>query len=370
MIKRRKTGFCLWFILLLLLLTGCFSGKEGLRSEATQGVQRQKEGIQSEATQGVQKQDEENHSEEIQGEENHSGENQSGEIHSEEGPVFTGAEAIYSVRGEHIDYLKQIRAFDAEGNELTEEIRVDASEVIQDECGEYEVHFSVEDGGGRTAGISCRVYIVEGTEAVSLYLTEYEPAFVRISSKKDGSVVWGSGFLLDMDEKYLYLITNAHVALQPEVQVYFYEGSRAVGEVQGRKEEPDMAVVRVSREEGFPEGIVTVDASLSHWNSLDPENLPAVGYCCNREDGSSWLEKTGVLLGKEERMWALDYPVVSYTAENLPGASGSAIIDESGKLTAMALGVSEEADKTAYWGIRLPDILDFYEEVTGDRAGY
>ena len=47
--------------------------------------------------------------------------------------------------------------------------------------------------------------------------------------------------------------------------------------------------------------------------------------------------------------------------------SGSAIIDESGKLLAMALGVSEEENTRAFWGIGLPDILAYYEEVTGRR---
>lgn len=291
-----------------------------------------------------------------------------------EAPVFTGTEDLYAVRGQRIDYLKTIRAFDAKGVELTAQIRVDASRVISDECGEYEVRFTVEDEDGRVAETACRVHIVEGEEAVVLYLKEYEPAFVRIRSKAEESTVWGSGFLLAIEEEYLYVMTNAHVALEKEVEVFFYEGSQATGQVLGRKKEPDMAVIRISRGEtegDLPADLAVVDADLSHWESLDPRSLPAIGYRCKDKEENLWIEKTGVLLGKEESIWALDYPVLSYTAENIPGASGAAVLDESGKLIAMALGISEEAEETAFWGIRLPDILDYYEEIrqrTGSPA--
>lgn len=281
-------------------------------------------------------------------------------------PYFTDAEDLYVVRGNSIDFKSKIRAFDSQGKELTEQIRVDASKVVLDQCGAYEIFYTVEDEQGNLAQIGCSVYVVEGDAAVPVILEENEPAFVRICSKEVETVLWGSGFILELGEENIYVMTNAHVVGEGEITVYFHQGKKARGVVLGKKEVPDMALLQIDKrelEEADREGLKAVEIDLAHWDSLDSDNLPAVGYRCLNPDGTLWIEKTGKLLTKQEEMWAVDYPVVRYTMENERGASGSAIIDQSGKLIAMVLGVSKEEDSTAFWGIGLPDLLVYYEEV-------
>lgn len=289
-------------------------------------------------------------------------------------PVFEGVRDIYIVRGNTADYEGDVQAFDADGEEITGDIQIDASQVVLDECGEYTLIYRIEDDEGNRAEAGCKVYVVEGEAAVPIILKEQESAFLRISHENGGEIIKGSGFIVEITEEAVYAMTNAHVVgEQEEVELYFYEGSNARGRVLARKEEPDMAVVRVEAESLAPkllERIRAVEMEIGYWDNLDPQALPAAGYRCMNTDGSLWIEEVGRLLEKQKTTWISQYPLVQYTMENKNGASGSAVIDESGRLIAMALGVSEEENTRAFWGIGLPDLLVFYEEATGRRPGY
>lgn len=289
----------------------------------------------------------------------------------EKGPSFSGIQDIYVVRGRNADYEGKVKAFDDKGEDITGDIQIDASRVILDECGEYPLFYRIEDGQGNQREESCRVFVVEKEAALPIILRENEAAFVRISYQSKEEISWGSGFLMELTGEAAYIVTNAHVVGEEEqVEVFFYEGSRAEGRVLDRAAEPDMAVVKVDRTKidvDIDRQLKTVEADLGHWDKLDPDHLPAAGYRCLNPNGSLWVEEIGRLLKKRETTWVAEYPLVQYTMENQKGASGSAIIDESGKLLAMALGVSEEENTRAFWGIGLPDILAYYEEVTGRR---
>lgn len=333
----KRTGLFLRIVLpvMLLLLAGCQSN-------------RQEEGRQEEKRQEESKEEKTGQEEEMRL------------------PYFTGVEDLYVVQGSSIDYRAKIRAFDCRGEELTEKVSVDASGVILDQCGEYEVFYEVEDQQGERARAGCKVYVVQGEAALPLILDELEPAFVRIRSEEKDKVLWGSGFILELGEEGISIMTNAHVLGEGEVYVYFSNGSGAGGRILGKQEAPDLAVVQIDKDEIGElrlEELKRVEADLQHWDNLNPDDLPAAGYRCLNPDGTKWIEKTGKLLEKQEWLWAVDYPVVRYTMENERGASGSAVIDQSGKLIAMAFGVSKEGDSTAFWGIGLPDIMSYYEEI-------
>ncbi len=286
-------------------------------------------------------------------------------------PYFTGIQDVYVVRGNNADYEGKVKAFEGTGKEITEDIQIDASEVILDECGEYPLFYRIEDSQGNRKEESCRVFVVEKEEALPIILAENEAAFVRIRYQNKEEESWGSGFLIELTREAAYVVTNGHVVEGEEaVEVFFAEGSRAEGKVLARADTPDIAVVKVEAEKvglDVANRLKAVDADLEYWDNLDPDKLPAAGYRCLNPDGSFWIEEIGRILTKQETTWAAEYPLVQYTMENHRGASGSAIIDESGKLIAMALGVSEEENTRAFWGIGLPNILAYYEEVTGRR---
>lgn len=289
-------------------------------------------------------------------------------------PSFIGVSDIYMVKGMWVDYLEGISAYDALGQELTDRIVVDASKVITDECGEYELFYFVEDIEGNQAQTRTTVHVVEGEAAMGIILEENQPAFARIGYDGEETDSLGSGFIAGITETGIFLFTNAHVVGDEDtVWVFFCGGEEIQGEVLGRQEEPDMALVFVPLErvnEELLSRLKVVDMDLAYWSGLDPNNLPAAGYRCLNPDGSLWVEETGKILAKQEYLWALDYAVVKYSMENKNGVSGSAIIDESGKLIAMALGVSIEGGTTESWAIGLPDLIKFYERITGRSPGY
>lgn len=285
---------------------------------------------------------------------------------SQETIVFAGMKDIYSIRGESIDYRQGIGAVDSLGQNRSEEIAVDASAVILDECGTYPLRYWIENEKGERFEAVVQVHIVEGNKAVELVLEREQASFVRIESYEEGKEsLLGSGFLVDRNEDQLWILTAAHVVDTGAVaEVFFFEGTGVQAEVAARQEEQDLALLTVQTE-GLEEELLLqlqpVDMDREYWEAMGEESKPVLGYRCLNPDGTLWIQKTGSLLEKETVFWGMEIPVLRYSIENEAGVSGAAVLDERGKLIAMALGYTVEETGVSNWGIGLPILKDFYE---------
>lgn len=317
-------------------------------------------------------------------------------------PAIMGVRDFYVAVGSQVDYKKRITAFDETDGDLTEEIVADASEVVLDQPGEYTLVYRVENSHRRKARVETQVhvssveklqerinfhvisprdkYIVGALNAydggcyrernVETVLEMMEPAFVRIKAEGVGH---GSGFIMEITEEDICILTNEHV-IQPmrEPVVCFHDGTLASGEVIAKDTVKDIALLRVDRKllsEQLVDGLKTVHVEKENWEALGNADI-SLGIRCIRENGGVWKEATGKLLSTEAVMWEFPHPLVQYTLPNFAGASGSAVLDANGNLIAMVLGVSKDEEGKRYWGVRLPDLLEFYEAATGRMVDY
>ena len=91
-------------------------------------------------------------------------------------------------------------------------------------------------------------------------------------------------------------------------------------------------------------------------------------------NGSEMFKRTGYIVRKTgylaEYFENFDYPVMEVSVRLTPGVSGSAIIDAHANLLCMAAFYWDHNGSREYYGVSLEDILDFYEDVFGERLEY
>ena len=316
-------------------------------------------------------------------------------------PYFLGIKDFYVVQGNSVDYQQNIKAIGRNGENITTDIWIDASNVVLDEIGSYELIYTAEDLEGNKAQESCYVYVKTAEDIQSLIynheisveiayiigaenpydggifqnsdietvLEAMEPAFVNVcfENKKESSI--GSGFIIEITEETIFIFTNAHVVNnQKDVEIYFYNGRCVTGQVMAIKESLDMAVIEVNTKvfsQDFINTLRTVHIDEEYWKELKNHAPISIGYRCLNEKGILKYQETGEVISKEEILWVVDSPVTKYTMKNQQGASGSAVLDSTGNLIAMVLGTSKEEGIEENWGVRLVDILQFYREVSG-----
>ncbi len=208
-------------------------------------------------------------------------------------------------------------------------------------------------------------FMMDGEQAVEQELQGQVPAFTGIRSQSHGenkSILEGSGFIVRLENEVIRVLTAAHVAgSEEQVEVVFYDGTILMGEILKRDEEADLALIEVDRSgksRELPEGLMEVKIDSRHWKEV--EEGAAIGYCYRPPGESGWITKTGYLLNKESQLWEPNYSVMQYSAENEQGASGSAVLDETGTLIAMVLGYTQEQESISHWGIGLPALMEFY----------
>jgi hypothetical protein len=282
---------------------------------------------------------------------------------------------------------------------------VDASRVFLDVCGDYELMYSVQAGQGETEAVSCMVFVRDSDhlqqlidshvisvqsayiagadnpydsgvfteESMEAVLEQTKPAFVSLSCTVGDRQLWGSGFILSVDDETVDIVTNAHVVSavdgeekadaeeQTSCQVRFFTGDEVQAVVCRVQESPDMALLQVAVK-SLPAGLLEQLRTVHVEKDGDKEEGTQIGCCYFDRSTGQWEKAFGELMGTEEALWAVDYPVVRYTLSNVPGSSGSAVLDSHGNLTAMVLGNDVGEEDTAYYGIRVEDILLFYAE--------
>ncbi|MCR4792625.1 MAG: hypothetical protein K5871_07735 [Lachnospiraceae bacterium] len=189
---------------------------------------------------------------------------------------------------------------------------------------------------------------------------------VRVD-EKNGNIITGSGYIIDISDSYVYILTNKHVVKNfTECEIFFYTGTSAPGKVIGCDEDYDIAVIKVSLydlPDSFTDFISTVHIDLTYWDDLSDEKIKL---------GLERLETNGTIshytygtLVKKLQNFPFFAPHVQ-TEMALPlmlGDSGSAVFDSEGRLIGMAFAYSIAPERD--WAIPLDEIVEAYEEISG-----
>ena len=322
-------------------------------------------------------------------------------------PVLSGTADFFVALGETVDYLDQVTAWDEKDGDLTDKITADAGQVDLSREGSYQVSYRVENSLGIDTVSSVDVTVASGEKlqemigdrradrhrdriigAINPYdsgtweqdsiqdtLAYVRPAMVQLYYSDETGYSAGSGFVMEITSDTVYLCTNRHVVeKRDEWQVFFFDGTQAVGRKVGCSQVQDVAVVAVSLQdlpEELAQKLMTVHIDRDYWSGLDDRRIDVGLERVDREGGLVHIS-TGILLKVKQYFgWDEDTDMTEVTLVLEHGDSGSAIMDGRGNLIAMAYAYSCQPRR--YWCVPLDGILQAYQEITGrevyDGAG-
>jgi len=325
-------------------------------------------------------------------------------------PYINGVSDYYISVGESIDFLDGIAAYDAEDGDLTDLIEVTVNPDYADKPGEYRVLYSVSDSHGQHVHAESTVHTYDALylqNLVNLGLLDKESnhikgiintrdngysvngskeqtieniksSVVRIHYETSYSRTNGSGYIVKIDDDSVIVCTNRHVVGKVDnVTVSLFDGTNVPAKVVNRKQEPDVAFVKINRsdiKEATFSKLTSMHVNLSYFNAVSYSPNFYLGMYCINQDGSEWLTRYGKIVRKSgylsEQFKGYDYAVTEVTVKLTPGVSGSAIVDQYGNLICMATYYWKHDNVIEYYGVPLDSILDFYEETFGERLEY
>ncbi len=315
-------------------------------------------------------------------------------------PAFSGLHNFYVVPGSKPDYLEAVTVWDDVDGDLTEEIRVDDSEVALDKEGVYSLRYVAEDGYGlETVGetrvlvaapediqeligsrqIDYRVDTILGApniydagvsdhENMKETLEYIRPALVQLyHATGRGGYSSGSGYIMEITDDTIYICTNRHVVEKyDDWDIYFFNGTKLPGKVLGTSEVYDVGVAAVSMRnvpESLLRQLMTVHIDKTYWEGLDQQMIEMALERVDRAGGLIHTATGNLIKVKQEFDWYDKLHHTEVTVELVHGDSGSALIDGYGNLICMAYAFS--TDPVRYWCVPLDGILACYEEITG-----
>lgn len=325
-------------------------------------------------------------------------------------PLIYGSKDFYVATGSEVNLLEGMAAFDDTDGDVTSNLSVYVDGDYFTRPGAYEVRYEAKDSYGLTGysystihsydplllqdlvnrkKINPFVDSVAGvinpydsgyldTSDCSLAIENIKNAVVRVHYETSRYRVNGSGYILKIDNDGIIICTNKHVVSdQNTVVISFYDGTNIKGHVVAGESEPDIAFVRVDLQ-NVPDSLLqtlrTIHINLNYYNSLSGEPQFDMGIYCINEDGSEWITRYGKIVRKSgklaEYFKGYDYEVTEVSVKLTHGVSGSAIIDAHGNLLCMAAFYWSHNGTVEYYGVSLDDILDYYEEVFGERLEY
>lgn len=167
--------------------------------------------------------------------------------------------------------------------------------------------------------------------AAQIYQMGRKAVFVVQGKRPDGSYVWGTAFIHDLDEKAG--ITTAHVVDGiGDLQAVFFDGTEQPVGVVGSDPCTDVAVVRVGGD--FPKGSVRLPVGDSE--TLAPgDEVTAIGYPVNGQAQAA--PATGIVQDLDVRV-TVDPSLPEYVgaiqhgATLQPGDSGGPLLDNRGNV--------------------------------------
>ena len=332
----------------------------------------------------------------------------------DEPPILEVPNNFYVADTPQIDFTKYISAWDfIDGKLEVSDIEIDTSKLNPNTAGTYPVTFSITDDYGLTATKTATVH-VSSQDALQALLNEHSinmdtdvvigvknaydsgyyqednliqrqtsmlPCIVHIENDRMDS--FGSGFIIEINDKFVTLATNEHVVRNDlEVDVTFFEGQTYYGSVVAANGERDIAFVRIpiggsdtdsSISSATVQKLRTVHINKVYWDSLADDCKLSIAYNCIDENGEIWNNNIGYIVEKEAiRDWN-EYKDVNETIvsfEPVAGTSGSALFDGHGQLIGMMRGYTEYRGYTETVAVPLSEILQYFETIFKYKIHY
>ena len=177
----------------------------------------------------------------------------------------------------------------------------------------------------------------------------------------------GSGFIYEIDENYIYVVTNYHVAqhMLEYCQVFFDDFSPVIGEFVGRDDFYDVALLRVSTEQLSDPRLLSlreasIDETVMRRIIQDADVFMSVEY----QEEEDFFDQ-GLFTQEFAQIPSLPQTYTITTLESKPGASGSGIFDYYGNLVAMNYGRYWPEGEGQYQNICVPlvYVIESIEEI-------
>ncbi len=316
-------------------------------------------------------------------------------------PAITGIRDFYIAAGSEPDFHDYVGARDRMDGDLTDSLEIEFDSDEFPEKGEIGISYTVTDSCGFTVTETGRA-IFDSPEAIQELICsrqisrdEYNiigaynaydtglfadgdmaetldgvmTSLVHLRiAKDDGSSTIGSGFIAEITDSDIYVITNKHVVgLYKEAAVYFFGGMYVPdAKVAGCADEYDVAVVKIPLRllpEGADSMLSSVHIDMTYWEELDDEPIELSIETVD-ELGNIEHIRYGTLVKKLQNFTFFEPYVETEMLLTLrPGDSGSAVFDSSGRLIAMAFAYSVAPERD--WAVPLNEIVDAYKEITG-----
>ncbi len=334
------------------------------------------------------------------------------EVTADTPPDISGIREIYAATGSNFDLMRGIGAYDEVDGDVSESVSVREEQLDLSTPGDYEVTYSATDSYGLVQDEVNKVHVLEPIDlqeklnqhsinynsdyiygAINPYDAGYyegydmasilevmEPCVVHLYYPFFGGYSEGSGFIISVDDDYVYICTNCHVAkagLERKGNCIFYDGAQApVENVGDMDSDNDVAFVRVKKSDMIGStlgGIKTVHLNYGYWNALGQNEGISLGFRVIKKGGTVFADRTGIMLQKEGKC---DVPgtenwiMTEVTTQNFEGSSGSAVFDSKGNLVAMVRARSQIGYDNQYWCVTFGQIVNWYKIVFGVNAYY
>lgn len=167
---------------------------------------------------------------------------------------------------------------------------------------------------------------------------KYQGFFGKTTSYDSKSC--GSGILISQDDKYLYIVTNAHVVSDSkDIAIQFYDDTLVCGEIQGTDTTDDLAIVKVKLSDLEEETLKNIKiATISDCTNLKVGNSTiaignALGYGQTVTTGIiSALDRSLTTLDETTQKTVIIDNLIQTDAAINPGNSGGALLNANGEV--------------------------------------
>ena len=165
----------------------------------------------------------------------------------------------------------------------------------------------------------------------------------------------GSGFVIEKDKKFLYILTNAHVIEGKNIKVIFNKDNQKIAKLVGKDDKSDIAVLKVE----IDEGIKNIKP-LKVGNS----NKLKVGYFVLSAGSPYNLGHTytfGIVSALHRNLGFSAYEdYIQTDAPINPGNSGGALLNMNGEVVGMNIAVVQSGEGIGF-ALPIETVLEIYQ---------
>lgn len=320
-------------------------------------------------------------------------------------PMIYNVSEYYVLEKDNIDLLNGVVAFDEVDGDVSASLTVEYGDFSWSSLGTQQVYFTATDSYGLTEKVPVTIHVCKEEEICDKIarreISKEDAVISKVPNYYEGGVakldsieaqmeymlpcvihidtdyhtdriryVYGSGFIIDMDDDYIYVCSNEHVMEYTDRGIaYFYDGSSAPYDVIDLNKGEDVAIGRINKSDVLPEtlkNLFSIHISPKAYEDILTDHERTLFMEITTEKGLDYT-KTGVSVEQSDDFYIVDEECLQVTVNMRAGNSGSAIIDEYGNLIGMCVGLRYDSGiGYRYYCIPLANLIDNYEKMTGN----